>query len=486
MLLRAHTGNDFSCYKNNTIGRRIERRMSVHQFDSLPQYVRFLQENPQEVELLYKELLIGVTNFFRDPGLFEFLKEKAVPGLLADRPKDRPLRLWNPGCSTGEETYSLAMMLRECLEARRNEYRPTIQIFATDIDHDAIEKARQGTFSAGIAADVSPERLARFFVPEGDGYRIKKEVRDLVVFAPQNMLVDPPFTRLDILCCRNLLIYLNVQTQKKLLPLMHYALDPGGLLILGTAESVGGTGHLFAPLDSKWKVFERRQAGERSLLEMPAHALRHERGAAPSWRKPRNRSWTFSMRPSGRCWIGTALPPWWSTAEGDIIYVNGRTGKYLEPSSGKVNMNVFAMAREGLREELDAALHDAAKHKTAVTRSGLRIRSNGGFSTVNLTVRPLGQTAGLRGMFLVVFEEVASDPPTVAESPPGPAAGGPAGRSRGRAPPHPRTPADHRRGNAGRPGGAPLRQRGVAVQQRGIAEHQRGNDQFQGGIAIAQ
>ena len=264
VLLRAHTGNDFSCYKNNTISRRIERRMSVHQFDSLPRYVRFLQENPQEVELLYKELLIGVTNFFRDPGLFDFLREKAIPRLLQDRPKGGPVRVWNPGCSTGEETYSLAIVLKECLEGLELQESPAIQVFATDIDQDAIEKARQGTFSASIASDVSPERLARFFVREGEGYRIKKEIRDLVVFAPQNILVDPPFTKLDILCCRNLLIYVNAETQKKLLPLMHYALNPGGLLILGTAESIGGFGHLFSPLDQKWKVFQRREVSERS------------------------------------------------------------------------------------------------------------------------------------------------------------------------------------------------------------------------------
>jgi chemotaxis methyl-accepting protein methylase len=227
VLLRAHTGNDFSCYKKSTISRRIERRMSVHQFNSLPRYIRFLQENPQEVELLYKELLIGVTNFFRDPGLFAFLKEKAIPQLLQDRPKGNPVRVWSPGCSTGEETYSLAIVLKECLEEFKLQGGPAIQIFGTDLDKDAIDKARRGTFSVGIAADVSPERLARFFVQEDEGYRIKKEVRDLVVFAPQNLLVDPPFTKVDILCCRNLLIYVNAETQKKLLPLMHYALNTG-------------------------------------------------------------------------------------------------------------------------------------------------------------------------------------------------------------------------------------------------------------------
>ena len=312
MLLRAHGGNDFSCYKKSTIDRRIERRMGVHQFNSLARYVRFLQENPQEVELLNKELLIGVTNFFRDPGMFDFLKEKAVPQLLQTRPARGPLRVWNPGCSTGEETYSLAIALKECLEGLKLQDSPRIQIFATDIDQDAIDKARRGRFPAGIATDVSPERLRRFFVQEDEGYRIKKEVRDLVVFASQNILVDPPFTKVDILCCRNLLIYVNVETQKKLLPLMHYALNPGGLLVLGSAESAGGFSHLFSPLDKKWKVFQRIEAATRPGIEMPASLSPRERPRNGNRERPRNRTWTFSTRPSGRSWTATALPPWWS------------------------------------------------------------------------------------------------------------------------------------------------------------------------------
>ncbi len=408
VLLRAHTGNDFSCYKINTINRRIERRMSVHQFDSLPRYVRFLQENPQEVELLYKELLIGVTNFFRDPGLFEFLREKAIPQILKDRPKDGPVRVWNPGCSTGEETYSLAIVLKECLDIERNSFRSTIQIFATDIDHDAIEKARQGTFSASIAADVSPERLVRFFVREGENYRIKKEIRDLVVFAPQNILVDPPFTKLDMLCCRNFLIYVNAETQRKLLPLMHYALDPGGLLILGTAESIGGFGRLFSPLDQKWKVFQRRETSEQGVLEMPASVLRHDRAIVSIAERAREPVMDIFYAAQRVLLDSYGPPSVVVTAEGDIVYVTGRTGKYLEPSSGKVNVNVFAMAREGLREELGIAVHNAAKQKATVTQSGVKIKSNGGWTTVNLTVRPLVEPAELRGMFLVVFEEVAA------------------------------------------------------------------------------
>ena len=405
VLMRAHTGNDFSCYKNNTISRRIERRMSVHQLGSLPRYVRLLQESPQEVELLYKELLIGVTSFFRDPGLFDFLRETAIPRLLEDRPKDVPLRVWNPGCSTGEETYSLAIVLKECLSPFPG---PAIQIFATDIDHDAVEKARQGSFSANIASNVSDERLSRFFLREGDSYRIKKEIRDLVVFAPQNILVDPPFTKLDILCCRNLLIYVNVETQKKLLPLMHYALNPDGLLILGTAESVGGSGHLFSPVDHKWKVFRRNEASGPMFVEMPASVPRRQPAALPAMEKAEEPVMDIFYAAQRVLLDSYGPPSVVVNAGGDIIYVNGRTGKYLEPSSGKVNVNVFAMAREGLREELGIAMHNAAKQKAAVIQSGVEIRSNGGWTTINLTVRPLDELAELRGLFLIVFEEVAA------------------------------------------------------------------------------
>ena len=407
VLLRAYAGNDFSCYKNSMICRRIERRMSVHRFDSLPRYVRFLQETPQEVELLYKELLIAVTNFFRDPGLFDALKDRVIPRLLQDRSKQNPLRVWNPACSTGEETYSLAIVLKECLENQRLQDGPAIQVFATDIDKAAIEKARAATFSASIASDVSPERLERFFVREAEGYCIRQEIRDLVIFAPQNILVDPPFTKLDVLCCRNFLIYVNVETQKKLLPLWHYALSPGGLLVLGTAESVGDFGHLFSPLDQKWKVFRRAEVSERPFVDMPVRVFRHERPALPVTGKPKEPVMDIFYA-AQRVLLDLYGPPSVIvTAEGDIIYVNGRTGKYLEPSSGKVNVNVFAMAREGLREELGTAIHNAAKQQTTVTRSGVRVKSNGGSSTINLTVRPLTDPADLRGMFLVAFEEVA-------------------------------------------------------------------------------
>jgi two-component system CheB/CheR fusion protein len=410
VLLRAHGGNDFSCYKKSTIDRRIERRMGVHQFNSLARYVRFLQENPQEVELLNKELLIGVTNFFRDAGMYDFLKEKALPQLLQMRPAQGPLRVWNPGCSTGEETYSLAITLKECLEALKLEDTPTIQIFATDIDQEAIDKARRGKFPVGIATDVSPERLQQFFIQEDEGYRIKKEVRDLVVFAAQNILVDPPFTKVDILCCRNLLIYVNVETQKKLLPLMHYALNSGGLLVLGSAESTSGFGHLFSPLDKKWKVFQRIEVAGRPGIEMPA-SLSPKEPPATVIEKGKEPDMDILYAAQRALLDGYGPPSVVVNSEGDIVYVSGHIGKYLEPPSGKVNHNVFAMAREGLREELGVAIHNASTRKTPFTARGIKVKSNGGSTTINLTVKPLADPAAPRGLLMVVFEETAVEQP---------------------------------------------------------------------------
>ena len=275
--------------------------MGVHQFNSLARYIRFLQENPQEVELLNKELLIGVTNFFRDPGMYDFLKEKALPHLLQTRPVHGPLRVWNPGCSTGEETYSLAIALKECLEGLKLEDTPTIQIFATDIDQEAIDKARRGKFPAGIATDVSPERLERFFVQEDLGYQIKKEVRDLVVFAAQNILVDPPFTKVDILCCRNLLIYVNARPEKAPAALS-LRLESRRTVWSWAPGKTSGFGHLFSPWTrggrsssaSRGETARYRNAGVRAAPRTSSASV-IEKGKEPEW--------TYSTRPSGCSWM---------------------------------------------------------------------------------------------------------------------------------------------------------------------------------------
>ena len=232
VLLRARTGHDFSAYKANTIRRRIERRINVHQLKGPQQYLRFLQENPHELDLLFRDLLIGVTSFFRDPEAFGALAKTALPGLLASRREGAPVRVWAPGCSTGEEAYSLAMLLREQMDRLKEQL--AVQVFATDLDHTAVEAARGGLYPEGIARDVRPQRLARFFAKEDEGYRIKKDIRAMVVFAPQNVLKDPPFTKIDLLVCRNLLIYLQPEAQERVLSLFHYALKPGGVLFLGT------------------------------------------------------------------------------------------------------------------------------------------------------------------------------------------------------------------------------------------------------------
>ncbi len=261
ILLRTHTGHDFSLYKKNTLYRRIERRMSIHQIDSITHYVRYLQENHQEIDLLFKELLIGVTSFFRDPEAFEVMKEKAIPELLESRKGSGVIRVWVTGCSTGEEAYSVAMILRECMDDRpKNKGTLKFQVFATDIDKDAIAKARAGKYLENIAADVSPERLNRYFTKTDSGYIINKELRETMIFAPQNIIMDPPFTKLDILCCRNLLIYLTSELQKKLLPVFHYALNPGGILFLGASETLSEAGELFSHIDNKWKIFKGKAA----------------------------------------------------------------------------------------------------------------------------------------------------------------------------------------------------------------------------------
>jgi chemotaxis methyl-accepting protein methylase len=409
ILLRTHTGTDFSCYKRNTLYRRIERRMGIHQISKMAAYVRFLQENSQELDLLFKELLIGVTNFFRDPAAWEHLHTEVIPKLLASRLPGQALRAWVPGCSTGEEAYSLAIVLKEAVEALKPKGNFTIQVFATDLDRDAIDHARQGVFPANITADVSEERLKRFFTKEERGYRVRKEIREMVIFAPQNLIMDPPFTKLDILSCRNLLIYLTAEVQKKLIPLFHYSLTPGGILFLGSAETIGDSTSLFAPLGGKSRLFRRTET-----------VLRPEPVVFPS---------AFSVTPPGATETRPAskppgslqtladqlvlqhyAPPAVLTNEaGDIFYVSGRTGKYLEPAAGKANWNIFAMAREGLRYELVRAFPEALRQKS-VTLRGIKVGTNGGMQCVDVTVQRLDEAGPLQGLVMIVFTDVATAP----------------------------------------------------------------------------
>lgn len=407
VLLRDHTGNDFSLYKRNTLYRRIERRMGIHQITKMAGYVRYLQENSQELDLLFKELLIGVTNFFRDPAVWEELRTKVIPALLASRAPGHALRAWVPGCSTGEEAYTLAMVFREAVEALKPKASFVLQIFATDLDRDAIDKARHGLFPPNITADVSPARLKRFFTKEDHGYRVQREIREMVIFAPQNLIMDPPFTKLDLLSCRNLLIYLTAEVQKKLMPLFHYSLTPGGLLLLGSAETVGNSTDLFAPLSAKARIFKRVESVQRPVpVEFPA-SFKVGKPAGPETTPPVKPPASLQSLADQLILRSYAPPTVLANDKGDIFYISGRTGKYLEPAAGKANWNLFAMAREGLRYELAAAFPKALKQKESVVLHALKVGTNGGTQCVDVSVQRLEEPGPLHGLVMIVFTDVA-------------------------------------------------------------------------------
>jgi chemotaxis methyl-accepting protein methylase len=411
ILLRDRSGNDFSLYKTNTLYRRIERRMAVHQLATMKDYVRHLRANPQELDLLFKELLIGVTSFFRDAEVWEVLRNETLPALLARHPAGRMLRAWVAACSSGEEAYSLAIVFKEAIEKLQPDGRFTLQIYATDLDADAIDQARKGVYPDNIAADVSPERLARHFVPEeGGGYRIGKDIREMVVFAPQNIIADPPFTKLDILTCRNLLIYFGAALQKKLLPLFYYALNRDGILLLGSAETTGNFGHLFAPVNTKARLFRRLdQALPMADIEFPGRINTEAQTAVEA--PPVERAENLGQLTDQLIQQSWAPPAVLVNADGDILYISGRTGKYLEPAAGKTNINLHAMARDGLREALTGVVRKALKDPQPVHLNGLRVGTNGGTQIVDVVVQAVDKPEALRGRVLIVFKDVVSPPP---------------------------------------------------------------------------
>ncbi|MFO7951449.1 MAG: chemotaxis protein CheB [Bacillota bacterium] len=399
ILLRSKTGHDFSLYKKTTVYRRLERRMGIHQIDSIATYIRFLQENPQEVELLYKELLIGVTNFFRDPEVWEQLK-KAIAEQLTGC-VNQTLRAWVPGCATGEEAYTLAIVFKEMVEELKPAQDLTLQIFATDLNREAINKAREAVYPANIAADVSPERLRRFFNQVENGFQVAKPVREMVVFAQQNMIMDPPFTRLDILSCRNLLIYMTPELQGKIIPLLHYSLKPDGFLLLGSAESIGSFTNLFEPFKGEFHLYRRLEPAVQSEpVEFPtSHAPKLP---PPSFKREVNLQSLADQLILKRYAPASILV----NNKGDILYTSGRTGKYLEPAAGKANWNIFAMIREGLSYTLNNAFQNAVRENEVVTVKNAVVKINGEKQTVNIIVQPLEEPEPLRRMVLIVFTEV--------------------------------------------------------------------------------
>jgi two-component system, chemotaxis family, CheB/CheR fusion protein len=407
-LLHVQTGHDFSQYKVSTLVRRMERRMALQEIVQADEYLHYARERPGEVEALFRDLLIGVTNFFRDPEAFHVLEKQVVPRLLSDRSLRDPIRVWVCGCSTGEEAYSIAILLQEAIEAARRAYK--VQIFATDIDHGAIEQARLGVFLGSIVADVSPERLARYFTHDTDtgSYRIHKTIRDLVVFSEQDFLKDPPFSRLDLISCRNLLIYLNTDVQKRLIPLFHYALKPGGALFLGTSESVGDSAPQFEVVDRKWKIYFRQTAEPGAappplpefippLVEGGARTRRAEDSTARQAHGNLRQIAEHALL-DHYAQAGVLINP-----RGDILHIIGRTGNFLEFPAGDAVLNILSMARDGLRRELTVAVHKSALQKQPVVCRGLRIRANGGHTTVDVVVRPAGGASS--ELYMVILEE---------------------------------------------------------------------------------
>ena len=406
ILLKTYTGNDFSLYKKNTMYRRIERRMGIHKFDKISVYVSFLEKNPKEVEILFKELLIGVTNFFRDSTVWEKLKETIIPSIITNQQSGAILRAWVPGCSTGEEAYSLAITFKEVLEQINPHGGISLQIFATDLDNDAIEIARKGEFPANIISDISASRLNRFFNKTEGGYRVNTEIREMIVFAQHNIIMHPPFTKLDILSCRNLLIYMDAELQKKLLGLFYYSINPDGIMLLGSSESLGTKSHLFTPVDAKLKIYKRAISPiKHDLFNFPSSFSKSE---TTNIEKQTPEKITHNIEIlANHLLLKQFSPPGVLVNEnGDIIYISGPTGKYLEPAVGKANMNIFAMLREGLRHEFPLAFHKAINTKGTVILNNIKVETNGGTQTLDVTIQWLDKPEPLNGMVMIIFSTV--------------------------------------------------------------------------------
>jgi PAS domain S-box-containing protein len=411
-LLRAQTKLDFSGYKKGTLQRRIRRRMSLKHLVQMPKYVELLRRDPAEVAALFKDLLINVTSFFREPAAWKILQEQVIRRLVAEKAADAPLRVWVPACATGEEAYSIAMVLIEEIQA--SEKSCQLQVFASDVDAEALEAARDGVYLEGIAAHVQPERLSRFFIKGEHSYRVNKELRDTVVFAQQSLLSDPPFSRLDVISCRNLFIYLEPAVQERLIPLLHFALVEGGYLFLGSAEGIGPQEGLFEVVSKKCRIYRRVGPARHDKLQFPVVAAPISRlvRARPPTQPNLGRLATLAQhlllaRYAPACVI--------ISRTGEILYFHGRTDDYLVQPSGPPTQNLIAQARTGLRSKLRAAVQEAIRENQRVVLTGIQVRAGSAFSRVRITVEPLDATATeIEGLWLVSFE---GEPETTTPAP---------------------------------------------------------------------
>ena len=411
-LLRARSKHDLSDYKPSTLRRRIERRMSVHGMPTQTAYETFVRQNPQELDLLFKELLIGVTSFFRDPPVWQELKDVVMPVLLARGAPGRRLRAWVAGCSTGEEAYSLAMTFQEVAQQLPAAEGLSLQIFASDLSADAIATARRGHYPARIAAEVDAPRLARFFTAQGDGFLIDKHIREMVLFAQHDVILDPPFTRLDLLCCRNLMIYFNTSLQRRLVPVFGYSLRPGGALLLGSSETVGNSHNLFTPQSLQSRLYWRsEQAAQPGPVDFPVSIRlapnQHHKESTVSL--PAAQSTNLQTQAEQALLQHFSPPAVLVNDQGDVVYIHGSVGKYLEPAAGKANWNIHVMARPAIRVQIAAALRQVLQDHTTAQLRGL-ILDAGSALALDVTVMAMLEPKLLAGLVMVIFRERAVPP----------------------------------------------------------------------------
>ncbi|MFO7788842.1 MAG: chemotaxis protein CheB [Halospina sp.] len=411
-LLHQHTGHDFSLYKTSTLHRRIERRMAIHELDTISDYAAFLRDNGHETDLLFRELLIGVTDFFRDPSVWDYLADTILPELLEQAGENRKLRAWVVGCSTGEEAYSLAMVFSEAMARRSDGHEFTLQIFASDLSPEAIATARRGEYPLTISDRISPERLTRFFTAHDTHYQIKPAIRDMVMFAQHDVVLDPPFTRLDLIACRNLLIYFDAVLQRRLIPLFHYSLKSGGILLLGSSETVGRCSHLFTLLETRMRAYRRLDHASTSSPDLllksfpPLSVLNKELYVASS--SLPNPAGDNLQTAADQVLLQVYAPAAVVlNSDADIVYISGRTGKYLEPAAGKANLNFHAMVRDGLRGPLSQALKQAANQVEPVQLHNLEVSEAGSTQLVDVTVQTFRKPEALKDMTMVIFRDIA-------------------------------------------------------------------------------
>jgi two-component system CheB/CheR fusion protein len=398
---------DFTDYKPSTVERRIRRRMALRKIEHLGEYVELLRTNAEEAALLYADILIRVTGFFRDPAVFAALRKDIAPKILDKRGEDDPVRVWVPGCATGEEVYSIAMVLMEAIADVNAACR--FQIFGTDLSEVAVDRARFGVYAEAAVADVSPERLSRFFTRFDGGYRIAKSVRDCCIFARQNITRDPPFSRLDMISCRNVMIYLGSVLQRRVMAIFHYALRPNGYLLLGSSETIGNYGEMFGVVDRKHKIYQKKVTAARLPIEFQPVTPRERTERVALEREPASGPNIF--READRVLLSRYAPPGVLINEAfEILQFRGRTGPFLEPAPGAATFNILKMAREGLLSDLRAAIQTVRKTAMPVRREGIPVKTNGDMSTVNLEVIPF-VTPGNEHCQIVLFEEVFEEKP---------------------------------------------------------------------------